>query len=421
MIRHTHWLVRAITRLMTITTITDAYNVGILGSGISGATAARTLADAGVQVKVFECGYGVGGRTSTRITTTVDDDNRFAFDHGAQYISQPKSSEFQQAMDAWQRQGFVQEWKGRFASVNINSSEDSHLWRMHPETVPKLHYVGYPHMSSICQNLLNHENISIVCQSRACAAWDKNHKKWILSAHGNGKALGSFDWLVASDRLSASNNRADLREAGVVRFQSHVESIKSVPILALLVVLESSLKEVPFDGVLFGDSGDNGDNGDNGDSSSSSSSSLGWIARDTSKPGRDRSDGQECWVIQSNPQAATCLLESIPETMDFEQRRALVREKTQDILWKEFYDFMVPKFIAPGRFPKASYKVGHRWSAAFPKLPNNDPAISAMDDDIYHDWDQQFVACGDYMGQYTGRVEGAYLSGLEAAKTILNV
>ncbi len=37
--------------------------------------------------------------------------------------------------------------------------------------------------------------------------------------------------------------------------------------------------------------------------------SLGWAARDTSKPGRMRSDQKECWVLQSHPKAAEEILE----------------------------------------------------------------------------------------------------------------
>ena len=90
--------------LLTPTTI-QSLRVGILGSGISGATAARTLADKGVTVvTVFEAGYGVGGRTSTRITPRSSEDpeqtTAYQFDHGAQYIGSPKTIEFQQTLES---------------------------------------------------------------------------------------------------------------------------------------------------------------------------------------------------------------------------------------------------------------------------------------------------------------------------------
>ena len=34
--------------------------------------------------------------------------------------------------------------------------------------------------------------------------------------------------------------------------------------------------------------------------------------------------------------------------------------------------------------------------------------------------DKEFVACGDYFGKMSGRIEGAYLSGLSAANQLCN-
>jgi hypothetical protein len=52
-------------------------SVAILGAGIAGATAARRLADAGLKVRVFDKGRGVGGRMATRRIGAIQ------FDHGA--------------------------------------------------------------------------------------------------------------------------------------------------------------------------------------------------------------------------------------------------------------------------------------------------------------------------------------------------
>jgi predicted NAD/FAD-dependent oxidoreductase len=41
-------------------------NIAIIGAGIAGITAARTLANAGHKVQVFEKSRGAGGRMSTR-------------------------------------------------------------------------------------------------------------------------------------------------------------------------------------------------------------------------------------------------------------------------------------------------------------------------------------------------------------------
>ena len=79
--------------LMTIVQAAQSLSqrVAILGSGISGSSAARRLAENGLKVTVFEGGFGAGGRTSTRITR---DEHQYQFDHGGQYIGSPKTKDF---------------------------------------------------------------------------------------------------------------------------------------------------------------------------------------------------------------------------------------------------------------------------------------------------------------------------------------
>jgi len=54
--------------------------VAVVGAGIAGITAARTLAQAGWHVIVFEKSRGAGGRIATRRTEWG------GFDHGAQFF-----------------------------------------------------------------------------------------------------------------------------------------------------------------------------------------------------------------------------------------------------------------------------------------------------------------------------------------------
>eukprot|EP00546_Thalassionema_frauenfeldii_P018520 CAMPEP_0178902234 /NCGR_PEP_ID=MMETSP0786-20121207/4490_1 /TAXON_ID=186022 /ORGANISM="Thalassionema frauenfeldii, Strain CCMP 1798" /LENGTH=373 /DNA_ID=CAMNT_0020573475 /DNA_START=26 /DNA_END=1144 /DNA_ORIENTATION=- len=372
-----------------ITGSSEGLNVAVLGSGIAGSTVARKLADSGLKVTVFECGFGVGGRTSTRVTR---DEHKFSFDHGAQYIGQAKTKSFQSSLNEWETLGFVKKWEGRFASVDAIEQPD-----IQQDPSAGCHYVGYPAMNSICKNLLDHENIDVILQTRACCKFDESTQKWSLTPHGEDKCMGQFDWLVGSDRLSATNDRADLRHAPLSDFKSLVEPIVSIPILTLMIAFDSSL-EIPFDGIRFEEGGSFG--------------TLGWIARDTSKPGRDRTDGRECWVVQSGPQAAKELLESV-KGASFENTREIVREKAKEILYSDFVSAL-PRLTKENiSIPKTSYIVGHRWSAAFPLLQNSqDGKVPCFDDR-----QNNFVACGDYFDK-VGRIEGAFLSGVSASETI---
>ena len=330
--------------------------VAVLGSGVAGSTAARKLAEAGMKVSVFECGFGVGGRTSTRITR---DEHKFAFDHGAQYIGTPKTEAFRRALGEWEGAGFVKEWEGRVADVAASSTnDDAKAYSLNQDDGGKKRYVGFPRMNSICQNLLDHDNIDIVLQTRACASFIEEEKQWTLTSHGDRKELGQFDWLVGGDRLSATNNRADLRNTPLDSFKEEVEQIGSVPILVLMVAFESPL-QLPYDGISF-------------DDISTEFGLLGWIARDTSKPGRERGDGRECWVVQSSPEAAKKVLEMTKDEPDFWKRRELVREKAKDLLTNDFLE-AIQKLSGgdAALIPPIVSSVGHRWSAAFPSPPKS--------------------------------------------------
>lgn len=77
----------------------------IIGAGIAGLLAARSLQDAGARVTVFEKSRGVGGRLATkRIGDAV-------FDHGAQYFT-AKDPVFVAHVDQWERAGLVAPWPG---------------------------------------------------------------------------------------------------------------------------------------------------------------------------------------------------------------------------------------------------------------------------------------------------------------------
>lgn len=78
--------------------------VAILGAGMAGAAAARRLADAGVRVRVFDKGRGIGGRMATRRTETG-----LRFDHGAQFF-RPEGDAFRAQCEAWAAKGVAAAW-----------------------------------------------------------------------------------------------------------------------------------------------------------------------------------------------------------------------------------------------------------------------------------------------------------------------
>lgn len=101
----------------------------IIGAGLSGLMAARSLHDAGREVTVLDKGRGVGGRLATRRIGEA------RLDHGAQFFT-VRSDEFRAVVDSWLADGVVREWCRGFGE------QDGH---------PR--YVGTDGMTSIAKHL----------------------------------------------------------------------------------------------------------------------------------------------------------------------------------------------------------------------------------------------------------------------------
>lgn len=104
--------------------------IAIIGAGIAGITAARSLTDAGHKITVFEKSGGTGGRLSTRRTDFGN------FDHGAQYIT-AKGAAFKAVMTGLSNAGAVALWE----PDGKNSDNEWH--------------VGTPGMSGLVKPLLS--------------------------------------------------------------------------------------------------------------------------------------------------------------------------------------------------------------------------------------------------------------------------
>jgi hypothetical protein len=89
-------------------------SVAVLGAGLSGAVAARRLAEAGFAVAVFDKGRGIGGRMATRRVSAP----ALAFDHGAQFL-RARGPAFAACLADWAARGIAAPWDepGRFVGT----------------------------------------------------------------------------------------------------------------------------------------------------------------------------------------------------------------------------------------------------------------------------------------------------------------
>ena len=107
---------------------TQPLRVAVIGAGLAGLSAARTLRDQDHEVRVFDKGRGVGGRTSTRRSKS------FAFDHGAQYFT-AHDERFGRLVASWQEAGIVAPWPARITVLENGACRAG---------IPRTRYVGVP-------------------------------------------------------------------------------------------------------------------------------------------------------------------------------------------------------------------------------------------------------------------------------------
>ena len=116
------------------------HNTVIIGAGIAGLLAARSLHEAGARVTVLEKSRGFGGRMSTRRVGDA------VFDQGAQYftVTDPFFSTW---VDRWERAGLVAAWPGGTGS----------------------RYVGRPNMNAVPKALA--EGLDVKREHKVTSLW----------------------------------------------------------------------------------------------------------------------------------------------------------------------------------------------------------------------------------------------------------
>ena len=350
--------------------------VAIVGAGISGLAAARELAAAGVEVTVFERGRGPGGRAARRRVSG------FEFDHGAQYFT-ARSEAFIDRTAAWIEAGVAAEWSPRMATAGDGG--------LHPKTSRTTRYVGVPGMSALARSLA--EGIDLRTQSRVLSA----------TAHGGasspatpGNPGGAPKWqLEVSSGDGGAGGRGGAGEAERTGSAGPFDALllactpqQGLPILDTTPEFSGRAGEVMFDPVWAVLLGFDTTPELAADAIFIEHPALSWAARNDSKP--ERSEGP-AWVLHATGSWSTGREDDAPESV---------------------LAALLPAFEAAVgvRLPEPAYAAAHRWRFARPRTALGEEAL----------WDADLKAgmCGDWCAG--ARVEGAFESGLAAARHILD-
>ena len=115
--------------------------IAVVGGGIAGLSAARSLADHGMQVTVFDKGRGPGGRCATRRITA--DHGTASFDHGTAIFS-ARDPRFLRMLHMWEQCGVVAQWPAHLERIDADGGRvqrTAHGW------------TGMPGMNALVRHL----------------------------------------------------------------------------------------------------------------------------------------------------------------------------------------------------------------------------------------------------------------------------
>lgn len=232
-------------------------SIAIIGAGMSGAAAARVLAEAGLGVTLFDKSRGVGGRMATRRLEGG------SFDHGTQFF-RPKGTRFAAAVEAWQEAGIVAAWE-----------EDR--------------YVGTPAMNAPVKALIG--DLPVVTGA-AVSALTREDGRWRVVAEGAPDTL--FDAVLIA--IPATQARPIAASAGW-----HPEALvaeRYAPCWTLMLGYAEPI-DLP-------------------ESMALEDATISWIADNSSKPDRPVPRGEDdmhCIVVHAGPDWSRETIEDDPESV----------------------------------------------------------------------------------------------------------
>lgn len=289
---------------------TRPWRVAVIGAGVAGLAAARSLADQGVETVVFDKGRGPGGRISTRRSEVG------AFDHGAPAFD-ARDPRFALAVERWVDAGVVAPW--RALRVRIEGST------AHPRD-DGARFVGVPAMSAIAEHLARDLDLRT---SIEVGSIGRDGERWRLRG-ADGADLGAFDIALTT---APGPQSARLLETVAPDLAARIRARPMRPIWTAMLAVTEPIG-VAWDHATFIDH-----------------PILGWAIRTSAKPQREAG---ERWTLHARPSWSAASLEGDASSVATELRDAL--------------------FDLVGRRPETRSLVAHRWRFALGPLESGPDA-----------------------------------------------
>ena len=289
--------------------------IAIIGAGMAGITAARTLDQAGHDITVFEKSRGYGGRMSNRRSAFG------SFDHGTQYFT-ARDSRFLQ-MIAWANQtagGIVQAWDAK------QKKSEQRL-------------VSTPSMSALVGHIAKAlvENGKIHLQHRVQSIHQVDSRWAIKTIDGQDQERDhtGFDQVILA--IPSIQTNALLIQARLqTDWVSTIDRVVVAPCWTLMLAFPNADKPL----------------GPKWNASHSEHKRVSWVARESSKPERTP---LERWTVQANAAWSERHLEDDPQR---------IKEK----LLKAFAEIT-------GIHAQPPHAEVHRWRYAITQQPLGKPFL----------------------------------------------
>ncbi len=344
------------------------HHIAIIGVGMAGVTCARTLRQAGHNVTLFEKSKGLGGRMSTRSSAFG------SFDHGAQYFT-VRDPRFELAIGT--APGVCKPWSANAVRVLDPNG------RVIEAGLPggERHWVAAPGMNGLVKAwaapLVEDGNVQL--QTRVTQITPDPMKKngWQLHTEaededGGQRVYAGFDKVVLA--IPPAQAAALLQASGLGDVADPLKAVRVDPCWTLMLAYPQAVQPQLI--TL----------GPQWNAARSTHHRIAWMARESSKPGRERI---ERWTVQASAPWSAEHVNDSPERITGK-------------LIKAFAEIT-------GIRATPSHAQAHRWLYA--------KTAQALGHSYVWSKEQGIGLCGDWCLGH--RVEDAFVSGLELALAVL--
>lgn len=247
--------------------------VAVVGAGLAGLACARTLADHGIAVAVFDKGRSPGGRATSR-----REPGGRTFDHGAQFFT-AREAWLTERVAAWEAEGVVARWS---PAGRVRTEES---W-----------WVGVPDMGAVARRLAQGLDLHLARRVEAIARSDAG---WSLTVAGDSPGAPA-DHLAEAVVLAVPATQCAALLAPGSELAREVSAVVQTPCWCVMLALRGGARLAAD---LFEDR----------------EGPIAWAAREGSKPGRSNVnvnvDGEERWTLHASTPWSEAHLEDSRESV----------------------------------------------------------------------------------------------------------